>query len=82
MARAFRNAVATGNQTRQKRLEPNLRKIGSGEMIVAVANSERGADNRTSQTLAIRVDGGWLFNGTKRFATGSTAAELVAVRAQ
>ena len=28
MAQAFRNAVATGNQTRQKRLEPNLRKIG------------------------------------------------------
>ncbi len=82
MARAFRNAIATGNQARQKRLEPNLRKIGAGEMIVAVANSERGADNRTSQTLATRVDGGWLFNGTKRFATGSTAADLVAVRAQ
>lgn len=82
MAQAFRNAVATGNQARQKRLEPNLRKIGAGEMIVAVANSERGADNRTSQTLAIKVDGGWLFNGSKRFATGSTAADLVAVRAQ
>ncbi len=82
MARAFRNAIAAGNEARQLKLEPILRKIGAGEIIVAVANSERGADMRTSQTLATRVEGGWLFNGSKRFATGSTAADLLSLRAQ
>ena len=37
---------------------------------------------RTSQTLATRVESGWLFNGSKRFATGSTAADLLSLRAQ
>ena len=36
---------------------------------------------RTPNTLATRVDEGWLFNGTKQFATGSPAADALAVRA-
>ncbi len=50
--------------------------------MIAVANSDRGATGRTSRTLATKVDGGWLFNGAKQFATGTPAADLVAVRAR
>ncbi len=80
--RASRNATATGNQGRQQQNKEILRKIGAGELIIAVANSERGATGRTSRTLATKVDGGWIFNGAKQFATGTPAADLVAVRAR
>ena len=81
-ARGYRLAEATGDETRKQRWEPMLRKIGAGEMIITVANSERGANIRTSRTLATKVDGGWLFNGAKTFATGSPAANMLAVRAR
>ena len=80
--RILRNAIASGNQVRQKRSEELLRKIGAGQLIISVANSERGANIRTSRTLATKVEGGWLFNGTKTFATGSPAADVLAVRAR
>ena len=80
--RGLRSAVAAQNQGRQERLEDMLKKIGAGELIISVANSERGADIRTSRTLATKVAGGWLFNGTKTFATGSPAADVLAVRAR
>ncbi|SVE36252.1 uncharacterized protein METZ01_LOCUS489106, partial [marine metagenome] len=41
-----------------------------------------GANIRTSRTLATKVEGGWLFNGAKTFATGSPAADMLAVRAR
>ena len=81
-ARALRNAIASGNQARQNRAENMLKKIGAGELFITVANSEPGADVRTSKTLATKTDGGWLFNGLKTFATGSPAADLLAVRAR
>ena len=80
--RALRDAVASGNQARRKRSEELLTRIGAGELIIAVANAERGADIRTSRTLATKVEGGWLFNGAKTFATGSPAADVLAVRAR
>ena len=80
--RALRDAVITGDQARRKRSEDLLKKIGAGELIIAVANAERGANIRTSQTLATKVDGGWFFNGAKAFATGSPAADVLAVRAR
>ena len=81
-ARALRLAIASGNQARRRRSEEMLKKIGAGELFITVANSERGADVRTSKTLATKTDGGWLFNGTKTFATGSPAADVLAVRAR
>lgn len=80
--RARRNAIAAGDEKAQARAEDVLKKIGAGEMIITVANSERGANIRTSRTLATKVEGGWLFNGTKTFATGSPAADMLAVRAR
>ena len=81
-ARALKRATATGNVALQKRSEDILKNIGTGEIIISVANSERGADLRTSKTLATKVDGGWRFNGTKVFATGSPAADMLSVRAR
>ena len=81
-ARTLRLAIASGNQARRRRSEEMLKKIGAGELFITVANSERGADVRTSKTLATKTDGGWLFNGTKTFATGSPAADVLAVRAR
>ena len=81
-ARALRLAIASGNQARRRRSEEMLKRIGAGELFITVANSERGADVRTSKTLATKTDGGWLFNGTKTFATGSPAADVLAVRAR
>ena len=80
--RTLHSAVASGNTARQARSEDLLRKVGAGELIISVANSERGANIRTSRTLATKVDGGWLFNGSKTFATGSPAADVLAVRAR
>ncbi|PKB59275.1 MAG: hypothetical protein BZY83_02775 [SAR202 cluster bacterium Casp-Chloro-G2] len=80
--RALRNAIASGNRMRQQRSEDMLKKIGAGGLFITVANSERGANIRTSKTLATKVDGGWLFNGVKTFATGSPSADLLAVRAR
>nr|MBC8280806.1 acyl-CoA/acyl-ACP dehydrogenase [Chloroflexota bacterium] len=59
-ARALRLAIASGNQARQQRSEEMLKKIGAGELFITVANSERGADVRTSKTSATKTDGGWL----------------------
>ena len=80
--RARRNAIAAGNKKAQSLSEDLLKKIGAGDLMITVANSERGANIRTSRTLATKVDGGWLFNGTKTFATGSPAANMLAVRAR
>ena len=80
--RARRNAIAAGNEKAQSLSEYLLKKIGAGDLMITVANSERGANIRTSRTLATKVDGGWLFNGTKTFATGSPAANMLAVRAR
>jgi alkylation response protein AidB-like acyl-CoA dehydrogenase len=81
-ARAYRAAIASGNEVRQKRSEDMLKKIGVGELFITVANSEPGADVRTSKTLATKTEGGWLFNGSKTFATGSPAADVLAIRAR
>ena len=80
--RTRRNAIAAGNKKAQSLSEDLLKKIGAGDLMITVANSERGANIRTSRTLATKVDGGWLFNGTKTFATGSPAANMLAVRAR
>ena len=81
-ARTLRRAIATGNKALRDRSEELLKKIGVGEAFITVANSEPGANIRTSRTLATKVEGGWLFNGAKTFATGSPAADMLAVRAR
>ena len=57
IVRARRNAIATGNKKAQSLSEYLLKKIGAGDLMITVANSERGANIRTSRTLATKVDG-------------------------
>jgi len=80
LTRAWRNSKTNGNKTRENRSAELLRRITAGDLIIAVANAEPGADIRTSSTEAKKVEGGWLLNGRKIFATGSPAAGALAVR--
>tara|TARA_Y100000590_G_scaffold444444_1_gene575202 strand:- start:129 stop:1361 length:1233 start_codon:yes stop_codon:yes gene_type:complete len=82
ISRLLQRSISNGDKRRQIRCEDMLRQIGSGEAIISVANSEPGADIRTSRSLAEKVEGGWILNGSKTFATGSPSADYLAVRAR
>ncbi len=79
-ARLWKLSVHRDDKIREQRWEKLLRRIGSRDCIISVSNSERGCDIRTSNTVATRVDGGWLVNGVKTFATGSPAADILTIR--
>jgi alkylation response protein AidB-like acyl-CoA dehydrogenase len=80
--RGLKQALINNDKRRQIRLEELLKNVGAGKAIIAVANSEPGSDIRTSSSIAKKVEGGWILNGTKTFATGSPSADYLAVRAQ
>jgi len=56
----------------------------TGETIGAIAMTEPGAgsDLRGIKSTAVRVDGGWLINGSKTFITSGILADLVIVFAK
>ena len=80
LTRAWNSSRATGNEAREYRSAELLKRITSGDLIIAVANAEPGADIRTSSTEAKKTVGGWLLNGRKTFATGSPAAGALSIR--
>ena len=80
LTRAWKSSRATGNEAREYRSAELLKRITSGDLIIAVANAEPGADIRTSSTEAKKTVGGWLLNGRKTFATGSPAAGALSIR--
>ena len=80
LTRAWKSSRATGNEAREYRSAELLKRITSGDLIIAVANAEPGADIRTSSTEAKKTAGGWLLNGRKTFATGSPAAGALSIR--
>ena len=82
ISRLFERSVANGDKRRQIRCDEMLNQIGAGQAIISVANSEPGSDIRTSRSLAEKVEGGWVLNGSKTFATGSPSADYLAVRAR
>ena len=82
ISRLLERSLANGDRSKQIRCEEMLRQIGSGNAIISVANSEPGADIRTSRSSAEKVEGGWILNGSKTFATGSPSADYLAVRAR
>ncbi|GIS83281.1 MAG: hypothetical protein CM1200mP15_19130 [Dehalococcoidia bacterium] len=57
ISRLLQRSISNGDKRRQIRCEEMLRQIGSGEAIISVANSEPGADIRTSRSLAEKVEG-------------------------
>jgi alkylation response protein AidB-like acyl-CoA dehydrogenase len=58
-------------------LKPALR----GEKVAAFAITEpnAGSDAASLRTKAVKVDGGWLLNGTKIFTTNGTVADVITV---
>ena len=80
LTRRWRHSLTVGEQAQATRTERLLRQIGAGDLIIAVANAEPGADIRQPRTTASPTTGGWLINGRKTFGTGSPAADLLAVR--
>ena len=80
LTRAWMASRLTGNEAREIRSAELLKRITSGDLIIAVANAEPGADIRTSSTEAKKIAGGWILNGRKTFATGSPAAGALSIR--
>jgi alkylation response protein AidB-like acyl-CoA dehydrogenase len=77
MTRLWESAKATGDVAYTAGLERRLRQIGTGELLMCACVSEAGTDILHPQLDATKVDGGWLLNGRKVFATMSPAAELL-----
>jgi alkylation response protein AidB-like acyl-CoA dehydrogenase len=50
---------------------------GSMHMAAAIAEPEAGSDAFALSTTARRVDGGWILDGHKRYATGSDVADAI-----
>lgn len=79
IARAWRAARATGANDESARWESLLRRIASGEVMIAAILTEPGVDQLHLRTEATRSEGGWLLNGRKSFGTGSPAADLLGI---
>jgi alkylation response protein AidB-like acyl-CoA dehydrogenase len=79
VARAWRDAQATGDEPALRLYERLLEMLGRDELFVSLPDSERGTSARWPLTEARRVDGGWSLTGRKIFATNSPAATLFVV---
>lgn len=79
IARAWRAAQATGADEEAARWASLLRRIASGEVVIAAILTESGADHLHLRTEATRTDAGWVLNGRKSFGTGSPAADLLGI---
>ena len=79
IARSWRVARATGADEEAARWESLLRRIASGEVVIAAILTEPGVDHLHLRTEATRSEGGWLLNGRKSFGTGSPAADLLGI---
>jgi len=78
LARAI---VAGGTQEQKERFLPRL---ASGELINAVAVTEPdfGSDVANITTMASRVEGGWVINGTKTWCTFAARAGVIMLLAR
>jgi L-evernosamine nitrososynthase len=79
IARAWRAAQAIGADEEAARWASLLRRIASGEVIIAAMLTEAGVDHLHLRTEATRTEAGWLLNGRKSFGTGSPAADLLGI---
>jgi alkylation response protein AidB-like acyl-CoA dehydrogenase len=79
IARAWRAAQATGSDEEAARWASLLRRIASGEVVIAAILTEAGADHLHLRTEATRTDAGWVLTGRKSFGTGSPAADLLGI---
>ena len=82
IARAWRAAQATGADEEAARWASLLRRIASGEVVIAAILTEAGTDHLHLRTEARRADAGWVLNGRKTFGTGSPAADMLGILCQ
>ena len=76
LTRVWRTAAAAGHQRQARTAEDLLRRVGSGELVIAALISEPGTDLLHPMVEATPTVGGWLLNGQKIFGTMSPAAGL------
>ena len=70
-----------GTEALRKRLLP---KLATGEMIgcFGLTEPDHGSDPGSMKTTALKVDGGWVLNGTKMWITNSPIADVAVVWAK
>jgi len=79
VARNWREGVARGDTAASEGLAQFLPVLGRSQVIVSGAGTESGNSFVFPQTTATPVDGGYLVNGHKIFATNSDVADSVTV---
>jgi alkylation response protein AidB-like acyl-CoA dehydrogenase len=70
MAWHWRAAKADGDRQTTERVEPLLRQIGAGQLVMCALISEPGTDLLHPLVEATPTDGGWLLNGHKPGSSG------------
>jgi alkylation response protein AidB-like acyl-CoA dehydrogenase len=80
MSRTWRHAVADGDASTERQLTTLLRLLGRSRIVMTHAGTEPGgASLYAPATQARKVDGGYVVNGHKVFATNSPAGDVVTV---
>src|SRR3954468_5553439 len=79
VARNWQQSLANGDTAASEGLGQFLPFLGQSQVIVSGAGTESGSSFVFTQTTATPVDGGYLINGHKIFATNSDIADSVTV---
>ena len=79
VTRNWRQGIATGDTAASEGLGQFLPVLGQSQVIVSGAGTESGSSFVFPQTTATPVDGGYVINGHKIFATNSDIADSVTV---
>jgi alkylation response protein AidB-like acyl-CoA dehydrogenase len=80
IVRQWQIATTNGDPAKASASAGVLRGIAAADVVLSAAISEpAGQDLSRPATTATKVDGGWVVNGTKRFATMSSASTAASV---
>jgi alkylation response protein AidB-like acyl-CoA dehydrogenase len=79
LTRFWKSVRAKGEIDSSERLEGFLRRLASGQILIASTVAEAGTDILHPQIQAIEAPGGWVLSGRKSFGTLTPAAQLLQV---
>lgn len=79
-ARTWRAARMNADTKQEQAVARLLREIAAGPLMTCILATEAGTNILQPLAEAVRDGDGWRLNGKKNFATGSPAADLLAVR--